>query len=79
MLAPPCCPPCDAHSKLTVLRVLRSLRALRPLRAANRFEGLKLVVSTLFAVLPAMGSTLLVCLLFYLIFAILFVNLLKGA
>ena len=58
--------------------MLRSLRALRPLRAVNRFEGLKLVVNTLFAVLPAMGSTLLVCALFYIIFAILFVNLLKG-
>ncbi|KAG2451635.1 hypothetical protein HYH02_003415 [Chlamydomonas schloesseri] len=68
----------EGSSKLKVLRVLRSLRALRPLRAANRFEGLKLVVGTLFAVLPAMGSTLLVCLLFYLTFAILFVNLLKG-
>eukprot|EP00198_Chlamydomonas_reinhardtii_P012109 XP_001701446.1 voltage-gated Ca2+ channel, alpha subunit [Chlamydomonas reinhardtii] len=68
----------EGSSKLKVLRVLRSLRALRPLRAVNRFEGLKLVVNTLFAVLPAMGSTLLVCALFYIIFAILFVNLLKG-
>ncbi|GLC45300.1 Caveolin-2 [Pleodorina starrii] len=61
-----------------VLRVLRALRALRPLRAAKRFPGLRLVVTALFAVLPAMLNVALVCVFFYLIFAILAVNLFKG-
>ncbi|KAG2489238.1 hypothetical protein HYH03_012259 [Edaphochlamys debaryana] len=63
---------------LKMLRVLRTLRALRPLRAASRYEGLKVVVNSLFAVLPAMANVALVCLLFYIIFAILAVNLFKG-
>eukprot|EP00198_Chlamydomonas_reinhardtii_P012138 XP_001701475.1 voltage-gated Ca2+ channel, alpha subunit [Chlamydomonas reinhardtii] len=63
---------------LKMLRILRTLRALRPLRAASRYEGLKLVVNTLFAVLPAMADVALVCALFYIIFSILAVNLFKG-
>ncbi|GFR46010.1 hypothetical protein Agub_g7488 [Astrephomene gubernaculifera] len=63
---------------LKVLRVMRALRALRPLRAANRFDGLRVVVKTLFAVLPSMFNVALVCVLFYVIFAILSVNLFKG-
>ncbi|KAG2495837.1 hypothetical protein HYH03_006076 [Edaphochlamys debaryana] len=65
-------------SNLKMLRVLRALRALRPLRAASKFEGLRLVVGTLFAVVPSMVNVALVCLLFFLIFAILSVNLFKG-
>ncbi|GLI71626.1 hypothetical protein VaNZ11_016896 [Volvox africanus] len=64
--------------KLTVLRVLRALRALRLLRAVHRFPGLRMVVSALFAVLPSMINVALVCVFFYLIFAILAVNLFKG-
>ncbi|GLC39690.1 Caveolin-2 [Pleodorina starrii] len=65
-------------SNLHMLRVLRTLRALRPLRAASRYEGLRVVVNALFAVLPAMANVALVCLLFYVVFAILAVNLFKG-
>ncbi|PNH09896.1 Sodium channel protein type 5 subunit alpha [Tetrabaena socialis] len=71
-------------ANLKMLRVLRALRvsrgwgALRPLRAANRFAGLRVVVNTLFAVLPSMLNVALVCMLFYVIFAILSVNLFKG-
>ncbi|KXZ52368.1 hypothetical protein GPECTOR_9g412 [Gonium pectorale] len=67
----------DANN-LQMLRVLRTLRALRPLRTASRYEELKVVVNALFAVIPAMGNVALVSLLFYLIFAILAVNLFKG-
>jgi hypothetical protein len=63
---------------IAMLRVLRTLRALRPLRAASRYEGLKAVVNALFAVLPAMVNVALVCFLFYVLFAILAVNLFKG-
>ncbi|GFR46009.1 hypothetical protein Agub_g7487 [Astrephomene gubernaculifera] len=65
-------------SNLQMLRVLRTLRALRPLRAASRYEGLRVVVNALFAVIPAMMNVALVCVLFYVIFAILSVNLFKG-
>ncbi|GIL88323.1 hypothetical protein Vretifemale_16288 [Volvox reticuliferus] len=63
---------------LTVMRVLRALRALRPLRVVHRFPGLRMVVSALLAVLPSMINVALVCAFFYLIFAILAVNLFKG-
>jgi len=64
-----------SHS-LASLRALRTLRALRPLRVASRLEGMKLVVNSLFASLPPLGNVLLVCLLFYLIFGIMAVDLL---
>ncbi|GLC62201.1 Caveolin-2 [Pleodorina starrii] len=67
-----------ATENVKVLRVLRALRALRPLRAVHGFPGLKVVVNTLFAVLPSMVHVALVCVFFYLIFAILAVNLFKG-
>eukprot|EP00879_Flechtneria_rotunda_P025426 GHRR01027021.1.p1 GENE.GHRR01027021.1~~GHRR01027021.1.p1 ORF type:complete len:328 (+),score=111.28 GHRR01027021.1:974-1957(+) len=58
------------------LRALRTLRAVRPLRVASRMEGMKVVVNSLFASLPPLGNVLLVCLLFYLIFGIMGVDLL---
>lgn len=66
------------NDNIAMLRVLRTLRALRPLRAASRYEGLKAVVNALFAVVPAMVNVALVCFLFYVLFAILAVNLFKG-
>ncbi|KXZ52367.1 hypothetical protein GPECTOR_9g411 [Gonium pectorale] len=63
---------------LMVLRVLRALRALRALRFVSHFEGLRLVAHALVAVLPSVLHVALLCLLFYLIFAILAVNLFKG-
>lgn len=64
------------QASLSSLKALRTLRALRPLRVASRLEGMKVVVNSLFASLPALGNVLLVCLLFYLIFAIMAVDLL---
>ena len=59
------------------LRALRTFRALRPIRMASRAEGMKIVVNALFQSIPPLGNVVLVCLLFFLIFSILFVNLLK--
>ncbi len=39
-----------SQNDIKMLRVLRTLRALRPLRAASRVEGVKVVVTALFAV-----------------------------
>mmetsp|Transcript_11321 Transcript_11321/g.26831 ORF Transcript_11321/g.26831 Transcript_11321/m.26831 type:complete len:1216 (+) Transcript_11321:1-3648(+) len=61
------------------LRALRTFRALRPIRMASRAEGMKTVVNSLFQAIPPLGNVVLVCLLFFLIFSILFVNLLKGS
>ena len=60
------------------LRALRTLRALRPIRMASRAQGMKVVVNALFWAVPGRGNVALVCGLFYLIFGILGVNLLKG-
>ncbi|ESO08974.1 hypothetical protein HELRODRAFT_109965 [Helobdella robusta] len=59
-------------------RALRTLRALRPLRAVSRWEGMKVVVNALIQAIPAIFNVLLVCLVFWLIFSIMGVNLFMG-
>ena len=63
---------------LKSLRALRALRALRPLRMVSRNEGLRVVVNSLFASIPAMTNLLMVVCLFLIIFSILGVNFYKG-
>ncbi|XP_006910851.1 sodium channel protein type 11 subunit alpha [Pteropus alecto] len=65
-------------TNLKVLKSLRTLRALRPLRALSQFEGMKVVVNALIGAIPAILNVLLVCLIFWLIFCILGVNLFSG-
>ncbi|KAB1264316.1 Sodium channel protein type 11 subunit alpha [Camelus dromedarius] len=60
------------------LKSFRTLRALRPLRALSQFEGMKVVVNALVGAIPAILNVLLVCLIFWLIFCILGVNLFSG-
>ncbi|KAK1875635.1 Sodium channel protein type 4 subunit alpha B [Dissostichus eleginoides] len=57
---------------------LRTLRALRPLRALSRFEGMRVVVNALVGAIPSIFNVLLVCLIFWLIFSIMGVNLFAG-
>uniref|UniRef100_A0A8P4K537 Sodium channel protein n=1 Tax=Dicentrarchus labrax TaxID=13489 RepID=A0A8P4K537_DICLA len=57
---------------------LRTLRALRPLRALSRFEGMRVVVNALIGAIPSIMNVLLVCLIFWLIFSIMGVNLFAG-
>ncbi|XP_033623933.1 sodium channel protein type 11 subunit alpha isoform X6 [Fukomys damarensis] len=59
-------------------KAFRTLRALRPLRALSRFEGMKVVVNALIGAIPAIVNVLFVCLIFWLIFCILGVNLFSG-
>jgi len=59
-------------------QMLRAIRALRPLRLVNRYEDLKITVMTLFKSVPAMGSLILVTLLFFFIFGILGLELYGG-
>jgi hypothetical protein len=65
-------------SFLEVMRALRLLRALRPLRMIQRNKGLKIIVEALISAMPTLMRTLIIAGLFYIGFAILFMNLLKG-
>ncbi|XP_014842171.1 PREDICTED: sodium channel protein type 2 subunit alpha-like isoform X4 [Poecilia mexicana] len=79
------------YSELSAIKTLRTLRALRPLRALSRFEGMRLnknvvtssrlskvVVNALLGAIPSIMNVLLVCLIFWLIFSIMGVNLFAG-
>ncbi|XP_027516352.1 sodium channel protein type 5 subunit alpha-like, partial [Corapipo altera] len=64
--------PCSSRSGL---KSLRTLKALRPLRALSRFEGIKVVVNALLGAIPSIFNVLLVCVVVWLLFNILGVNL----
>ncbi|XP_068103158.1 sodium channel protein type 2 subunit alpha-like isoform X3 [Hyperolius riggenbachi] len=66
------------YSELGAIKSLRTLRALRPLRALSRFEGMRVVVNALIGAIPSIFNVLLVCLIFWLIFSIMGVNLFAG-
>ncbi|XP_013001731.1 sodium channel protein type 10 subunit alpha isoform X1 [Cavia porcellus] len=66
------------YSDVESIKALRTLRALRPLRALSRFEGMRVVVDALLGAIPSIMNVLLVCLIFWLIFSIMGVNLFAG-
>uniref|UniRef100_A0A8C7U7C3 Sodium channel protein n=1 Tax=Oncorhynchus mykiss TaxID=8022 RepID=A0A8C7U7C3_ONCMY len=57
---------------------LAIFQALRPLRALSRFEGMRVVVNALVGAIPSIFNVLLVCLIFWLIFSIMGVNMFAG-
>ncbi|XP_061173525.1 sodium channel protein para-like [Saccostrea echinata] len=59
-------------------RALRSLRVLRPLSAISRFASMRVVVITLLKSIPSIANVLTVCLLMWIIFGILGVQLFSG-
>ena len=63
---------------IPIFKTMRTLRALRPLRAMAKMEGMKVVVNALVGALPSIFNVLLVCLIFWLIFAIIGVNYFMG-
>lgn len=63
---------------LQVLKGLRILRALKPLRALSKSDGMRLVFKSLTLSMAAMGNLSLICVLFFLIFAILGVQVFAG-
>jgi voltage-gated sodium channel type II alpha len=63
---------------IPIFKTMRTLRALRPLRAMAKMEGMKVVVNALIGALPSIVNVLLVCLIFWLIFAIIGVNTFMG-
>ncbi|XP_032090833.1 sodium channel protein type 5 subunit alpha-like [Thamnophis elegans] len=66
---------CDSNIST---KSLRTLRALRPLRALSRFKGIKVVVNALAGAIPSIGNVLLVCIVLWLPFNILGVQLFGG-
>ncbi len=60
------------------VKILRTLRVLRPLRALSHFEGIRVVVNSLLGAIPSVVNVLLVCLVFWLIFSIMGVQLFAG-
>ncbi|CAD7923850.1 unnamed protein product [Amoebophrya sp. A120] len=64
---------------LSGLRGLRVFRALRPLRMVQRNESLRLVVDTIFRVLPQLGNIVLVAGVVFLVFALVGVSTFKGS
>mmetsp|Transcript_40272 Transcript_40272/g.61453 ORF Transcript_40272/g.61453 Transcript_40272/m.61453 type:complete len:166 (-) Transcript_40272:4215-4712(-) len=60
------------------LELLKMLRVLRSLRMISRNEGLKLSVLSLIYSMPGIMNVSLVTGLFYLLFGIFFLNMLKG-
>jgi hypothetical protein len=63
---------------VSFLRVFRTLRALRPLRVINRNRGLKMVVRTLLESVKGIMNVSLICLISFIIFGILAVQLFGG-
>ena len=66
------------YDNIPVFKVMRTLRSLRPLRALSRFEGIRVVVNALLGAIPSIFNVLLVCLVFWLIFSIMGVQLFAG-
>ncbi|XP_048586351.1 sodium channel protein 1 brain isoform X2 [Nematostella vectensis] len=66
------------NDQIAFIRSLRTLRAFRPLRAISRFEGMKVVITSLLHAIPGIGNVLLVCLMFWLIFSIMGVQIFGG-
>uniref|UniRef100_A0A6I8P1D2 Sodium channel protein n=1 Tax=Ornithorhynchus anatinus TaxID=9258 RepID=A0A6I8P1D2_ORNAN len=66
------------YAEMGPIKSLRTLRALRPLRALSRFEGMRVVVNALVGAIPSIMNVLLVCLIFWLIFSIMGVNMFAG-
>ncbi|XP_026806613.1 sodium channel protein para-like isoform X1 [Rhopalosiphum maidis] len=65
-------------SGIQAFKTMRTLRALRPLRAMARMQGMRVVVNALVQAIPSIFNVLLVCLIFWLIFAIMGVQLFAG-
>uniref|UniRef100_A0A8C4YNR0 Sodium channel protein n=1 Tax=Gopherus evgoodei TaxID=1825980 RepID=A0A8C4YNR0_9SAUR len=66
------------YDEMGPMKSLKTLRALRPLRALSQFEGMRVVVNALVGAIPSIMNVVLVCLIFWLIFSIMGVNLFAG-
>lgn len=67
-----------ASGDLKILKIFRMGRLLRPLRVLSRNEGLKISIQALAMAIPNMMNLMIIVILFFLIFAIMGINLFKG-
>ena len=65
-------------SNMGAFKAMRTLRALRPLRAVSRWEGMKIVVNALIQAIPSILNVFIVCMVFWLIFGIVGMQLFAG-
>jgi len=63
---------------ISFLKVIRMARLLRPLKIISKNENLKMSINALVVSIPAIGSLMVIVLLFMCIFAIMGVSLFKG-
>ena len=63
---------------LKYFRALRAFRSMRPLRTIKRFKSLRIVVYTILNVIPDIGNVLILCMIFFIMTGILFVQNFKG-
>ena len=68
----------ESVPQLRPLRVLRVMRVLRPLRLISRNAGMKLIISSLFKAMPAVGNVFGVIFVLQLVFCILGMQLFSG-
>ena len=68
----------EALPQLQSLRVLRVARVLRPLRLVSRNAGMKLIITSLFKAMPAVGNVFAVVLCLQVVFAIIGMQLFSG-
>ncbi|KAH1177717.1 hypothetical protein KIL84_011419 [Mauremys mutica] len=66
------------YAEMEPMKSFKILRALRPLRALSQFEGMRVVVNALVGAIPCIMNVVLVCLIFWLVFSIMGVNLFAG-
>lgn len=57
---------------------LRIIKVLRPLRIINRYAAIRKLITVLFISMPNILAILFISSIFYFVFSIVFVNLLKG-
>ena len=68
----------ESVPQLRPLRVLRVMRVLRPLRLISRNAGMKLIITSLFKAMPAVGNVFGVILALQVVFAIIGMQLFSG-
>ena len=64
--------------ELQIFKILRMGKLIRPLRVLSRNEGLKISIQALVVSIPAMMRLMMIVMLFFVIFAVMGINLLKG-
>jgi len=70
--------PKETTGSTSSLASLRAFRVLRPLKSINSIQGLKILMSSIFAALPLLGDTVIILLFFFLMMAIAGSQLLSG-